>query len=146
MLFSSKLITGFLLVIQVPLTMSELKKSFFHFKYWSSSSLYIVFDHLTHFQIGGRITPLPLFKIYITKKWVKLVSQSKWLLIKIYLATFIQKSLEIFCISESLRGHRLAAGIFRKLKALDISLILYHWKVFSSLISRKDIRNSNYLI
>ena len=34
-------------------------------------------------------------------------------------------------------GQRLAAGILKKSKALDISLIIYHWKAFSSLILKK---------
>ena len=48
-----------------------------------------------------------------------------------------QQIFEKFCISEHLRGQRSAAGIFKKLKALDISLIIYQWKIFSSLISKK---------
>ena len=59
---------------------------------------------------------------------------------KIYLATFIQNFFETFRIGSQWS----AAGIFRKLKALDISLIIYHWKVFSSLVWEKHIRNSNY--
>ena len=31
-----------------------------------------------------------------------------------------------------------APGIFKKLKALDISLIIYHWEVLSSLIFNKN--------
>ena len=32
------------------------------------------------------------------------------------------------------------AGIFKKLKALDVSLITYNWKKVSSLIPKKDIK------
>ena len=48
-----------------------------------------------------------------------------------YLAAFIQKDLEKFCISEPLRGQRSAAGIFEKLDALDISLMMYQLEIFS---------------
>lgn len=34
-------------------------------------------------------------------------------------------------------GQRLAAGILKKSKALDISLIIYHWKAFFSQIFKK---------
>ena len=44
---------------------------------------------------------------------------------KIYLARFIQRKFEKFCISDPLKRHRSAAGIFKKLKALDISFIIY---------------------
>ena len=47
-------------------------------------------------------------------------------------------------ISEPLRGQ--GAGIFEYVKALDISLIVYHWRAFSSLIWKRGVRNSNYLI
>ena len=49
----------------------------------------------------------------------------------------MQKKFGNFRISETIRGQRSSAGIFKRLKALDISLIVYHWKVFSSLISKK---------
>ena len=71
--------------------------------------------------------PLKLF--YITQKLVNLVRQNFVTFPKIYLATFIQNHFELVCISESLRGQRSAPGIFKKLKALDISLVVY-WKVF----------------
>ena len=51
---------------------------------------------------------------------------------EIYQATFIQKI-------GGLSAQRSAAGIFKKWKALDISLIIYHCKVFASLTSRKGI-------
>ena len=58
---------------------------------------------------------------------------------KIYLATFIQKKKKKENrIIDRLKDQRPADGIFKKLKTMDISLItIYHWKVFSSLISRK---------
>ena len=79
----------------------------------------------------------PFKSFYITQKLVKRVSRNFVTFPKIYLATFIQKKIEKFRISEPLRGQRSAAGIFKKLKALNISVIIYHWKVFSSLISKK---------
>ena len=53
---------------------------------------------------------------------------------KIYMAIFIQKKISI---SEPLRVQRSAAGIFKKLKALDMSLVIYHRKVFTSQIIKK---------
>ena len=53
------------------------------------------------------------------------------------MAIFIQKHFVKFDISESLRGQRQATGIFNRLKALDTLPIIYHWKVFFSLISKK---------
>ena len=50
---------------------------------------------------------------------------------KIYLETFIE------C---------LAAGIFKKFKTVDISLIMDHKKVLCRLVSTKGIRNSNHFI
>ena len=52
-----------------------------------------------------------------------------------------KKVFKKFHISEPLSGQRSAAGIFIKLKALDISLIMCYWKVFYSLISIKYIRD-----
>lgn len=62
---------------------------------------------------------------------------------KIYMAIFIQKKNSI---SEPLRVQRSAAGIFKKLKALDMSLIIYHRKVFTSQIIKKDTGSSHCFI
>ena len=62
------------------------------------------------------------------------------------MATFIEKLFEKLRMSESLKGQRSAASIFKILKALDITVTIYHWKVFSSLMSKKGTRNSRYLI
>ena len=98
---------------------------------------------------GGFRTPPPSpnsFRLfYINQKLAKLVSRDFVTFPKIYLAIFIQNN-ENVRIIEPPRGQRSAAYIFKKLKALDISLVMYYWKVFSSLITKKGIRNSNYLI
>ena len=75
--------------------------------------------------------PPPSFKpFYITQKLAKLKSRNFVTFPKICPVTFIQKHFEQFCISEPLRVQRSAVGIFKNLKALDVSLIVYHWKVF----------------
>ena len=55
---------------------------------------------------------------------------------------FFEKS----CISETLRGQRSESGIFTKSKAVDISLMICHGKVFPLLFSKRHLRNSDYLI
>ena len=93
---------------------------------------------LTLFQSEGGMDPSSHFNFfYFTQKVVKLVNQNFVTFPKIYLATFIINNFEKFCINEAFRGQRSAADIFKKLKALDILLVIYHWKVFSSLIKKK---------
>ena len=80
--------------------------------------------YLNPFQQGQGGMQIPPFLCYSETSEV----------FKIYLATFKQKYFEKCFISEPLRGKRSAAGIFKKLEALNISVIINHWKVFSSLV------------
>ena len=71
----------------------------------------------------GVDSPPPPFQTCLHCSENSEASKSKQVtVLKIYLTTFTQKGFENFHISELLRGQRSAAGIFTKLKALDISL------------------------
>ena len=100
-----------------------------------TENVYVILNPISTMRRGFRPPPFKLF--YIAQKLAKLVSRNFVTFPKMYLAT---------CISEPFRGQGLAAGTLKKLKALDTLIIIYHWKVFSSLILRKDIKNCNYLI
>ena len=62
-----------------------------------------------------------------------------WLFLKFIWQNYT-KNFEKFCISEILSCQRSAAGIFKNLEAMGISLIIYHWKVFFLLISKEGIK------
>ena len=86
----------------------------------------------------------PSFQTFLNYSETSEISKTKflWLSLKFIRQHLYKKLFEKFRISNPLRGQSSAAGIFKILKVLNISLTIYHWKVFSSLISKEAIRNS----
>ena len=122
----------------------SLQKIKFLISFLQKETLLVTTVLLTIFQLGIQWNhptpppPPPCQSFSITQKLGKLVSWNFVIFLKFTLATFIQKigktSPRLAQRSKWVKGQH---GVFQKLKSLDISLIIYHQKVFPSLISKK---------
>ena len=88
-----------------------------------------------------RIPSHPLKLFYTAQKLAKQVNRSFVTFSKIFLPKFIKPFFWKILHHWAPQGSTVSSWYFQKL-----GKFIYHWKVFSSLISKNGTKNSNYLI